>query len=185
MECKIASTASEQKAILQQRYDIFVEEFNFLAPREDGKRIESDEYDEHSLLFGVWKKNGLIASCRLILPSYTLGLPTLNCMTIDSTAFRKDESTAEISRILVASEHRIFKKTIKILQTMQKEINRVSSEYGIVQIIGAVEPSFLRLLNYSKLPYQPIGPLQNHIGPDRYPIILKIKDHIISMKELR
>ncbi|MFH0710027.1 MAG: hypothetical protein V2A75_07470 [Pseudomonadota bacterium] len=55
MKCSMASTASEQTAILRQRYDIFVEEFNFLAPREDGQRIEYDEYDKHSLLFGVWE----------------------------------------------------------------------------------------------------------------------------------
>ena len=183
MKCSMASTKGEQTAILQQRYNIFVEEFHFLAPREDSKRIEYDEYDDHALLFGVWEKGDLIASCRLVLPNPTLGLPTLNTMIIDSTTFHKNESTAEISRILVASEHRIFKKTKKVLQVMQEEINRISYEHGIVQVIGAVEPSFLRLLNHSKLLYQPIGPLQHHIGPDRYPIILRLQNDTISLKE--
>ncbi|MDD2951070.1 MAG: GNAT family N-acetyltransferase [Sulfuricurvum sp.] len=178
-----ASTEMERTAILQQRYDIFVEEFNYLAPREDGKHIEYDEYDKYSLLFGVWEEESLIASCRLVLPNPILGLPTLKVMVIDAGKLESTQPTAEISRILVASKHRIFKKTIKILQIMQKEINKIASEYNIVQLIGSVEASFLRLLNCAKLPYQAIGPLQHHIGPDRYPIVLKLQDNITSIKE--
>lgn len=183
VECRIASNETEQTAILQQRYTIFVEEFSFLPPQKDGKHIEYDKYDSDALLFGVWEKDDLIASCRLILPSMRLGLPTLRTMAIDSDKFANDLPTAEISRILVASKHRIFRKTIKIFQTMQQEINRISSEHGIVQVIGAVEPSLLRLLNCARLAYQPIGPLQRHIGPDRYPIILKLQDPISPLKE--
>lgn len=183
MECRIASNEKEQTAILEQRYTIFVEEFSFLPPKEDGKYIEYDKYDGNALLFGVWEKDNLIASCRLILPSKRLELPTLSTMEIDSDIYVKNLPTGEISRISVASGHRVFRKTIKIFQTMQQKINRVSSEYGIVQVIGAVEPSLLRLLNCAKLAYQPIGPLQHHIGPDRYPIILKLQDSITSLKE--
>jgi N-acyl-L-homoserine lactone synthetase len=183
VKCTIASTEIEKTTILQQRYCIFVEEFGYLAPKADGKRIEYDLYDKHSLLFGVWENEILIASCRLVLPNDTLGLPTLNSMVINAGEIQTNLLTAEISRITVASEHRIFKKTIKILQIMQEEINRISAEYGIMQLIGAVEPSFLRLLNHAKLPYQPIGPLQHHIGPDRNPIILRLQNNIILMKE--
>ncbi|HZF70234.1 GNAT family N-acyltransferase [Sulfuricurvum sp.] len=183
MKCTVASTEMERIAILRQRYDIFVEEFNFLAPKEENKRIEYDEYDEHSLLFGVWEDTSLIASCRLVLPNSSFELPTLKAMVIDAKKLDRLQPTAEISRILVASNHRIFKKTIKILQTMQKEINKIASEHNIEQLIGSVEPSFLRLLNCSKLPYQAIGPLQHHIGPDRYPIVLKLHDNVTPNKE--
>lgn len=183
MKCKIASTEIERTAILQQRYDIFVEEFGYFTPKEDGKRLEYDYYDDHALLLGVWENETLIASCRLILPNHTLGLPTLKAMLIDDEKLEKALPTAEISRITVAREHRMFKKTIKILQTMQKEINRISAEHGIVQLIGAVEPSFLRLLNFSKLPYQPIGPLQFLIGAERYPVLLRHKNFDLTLKE--
>jgi len=176
VNCSMASTANEQTAILRQRYEIFVEEFNFFASREDGQRIEYDAYDEYSLLFGVWEDKSLIASCRLVLPNSTLGLPTLKAMVIDAKKIQTNQPTAEISRITIAPEHRVFRKTIKILQTMQEEINRISSEYGIKQFIGAVEPSFLRLLNCSKLTYQPMGPLQYLIGAERYPVILTHKN---------
>jgi N-acyl-L-homoserine lactone synthetase len=177
MECKMASNEMEQSAILRQRYDVFVEEFNFFAPREDGKRIEYDAYDEHALLFGVWEKDMLIASCRLILPINPLGLPTLNTMVIDSEKLQDIQQTAEISRITVASDQRAFRKTIKVLQTMQKEINRISANYEIIQWIGAVGPRFLRLLNQSRLLYRPIGPLQFHIGSERYPVLLRLQDY--------
>lgn len=174
--CRVALIDEERNAILQQRYDIFVEEFGYFIPRDDGKRLEYDSYDTHALLFGVWENDLLIASCRLVLPNSILGLPTLNALLIDAEKIQRNHPTAEISRITIAHDHRVFKKTVRILQTMQKEINRVSYEHGIVQFIGAVEPSFLRLLNFAKLPYQPIGPLQFLIGAERYPVILTPKN---------
>ena len=176
VKCSVASTEMERTAILRQRYDIFVKEFGYFLPKEEDDRLEYDSYDTHSLLFGVWEDGSLIASCRLVLPNSSLGLPTLKAMVIDAKKIQCDQPTAEISRITIAPEHRVFRKTIKILQTMQEEINRVASEYGIEQFIGAVEPSFLRLLNCSKLSYQPIGPLQYLIGAERYPVILTHKN---------
>jgi N-acyl-L-homoserine lactone synthetase len=180
MECRIASSEIEKIAILQQRHDVFVEEFNFFSPHIQG--IESDQYDEYALLIGVWEKEILIASCRLILPDNPLGLPTLKSMNIDFKTFQLQKTTAEISRITISSSQRIFRKTIRIFQTMQKEINRASIDYNITQWIGAVEPTFLRLLNQSHLPYRPIGPLQLHIGAKRYPIILTLQDYTSMLK---
>lgn len=153
-----------------------MKEFGYFAPKEEDDCLEYDAYDNHALLFGVWEDGALIASSRLVLPNPTLGLPTLKAMLIDEEKIENGLPTAEISRITIAPQHRVFKKTIKILQTMQEEINRISSEYGIKQFIGAVEPSFLRLLNCSKLTYQPIGPLQYLIGAERYPVILTHKN---------
>ena len=183
MKCHIASTVAEKNAILQQRYAIFVEEFNFFEPQNGSEGIEYDAYDEYSLLLGVWEHKSLIASCRLVLPNDTLGLPTLNAMIIDSVKLQNTHKTAEISRITVLATHRTFKKTIKIMQLIQKELYRISSDYNILQWIGAVEPSFLRLLQCSTLPYAPIGPLQRLIGADRYPVILTKRDYFISTKE--
>lgn len=176
LECKIALIEEEHNVILRQRYSIFVDEFKFFAPREDGREIEYDHYDEYSLLLGVWEKDVLIGSCRLVLPNDAVGLPTLNVMLIDSEKLLHNEQTAEISRITVASTHRTFKKTIKVLQIMQQKIDQIASDHNILQLIGAVEPSFLRLLNYASLPYQPMGPLQYLIGAERLPVILKLKE---------
>jgi N-acyl-L-homoserine lactone synthetase len=110
----------------------------------------------------------------MVLPDSPLGLPTLNTMKVDPKKIRKDLLTAEISRICVASDHRGFRKTIRILQMMQKELCRVSSETGIEQLIGAVEPAFLHLLHRSALPYRPFGPLQYRIGAERYPVVFRI-----------
>ncbi|MFY9142081.1 acyl-homoserine-lactone synthase [Sulfuricurvum sp.] len=185
MECRIASTEIEQTAVLRQRHDVFVEEFNFFAPKDAIQKLEYDQYDTYALLFGVWEEDNLIASCRLILPNCPFGLPTLTSMQIDSEKFKNDQTTAEISRITIASTQRGFRKTIRILQIMQQEINRISAEYAIVQWVGAVGPAFLRLLNQSRLPYRPIGPLQLHIGAERYPIILTLQEYTSSLKETR
>lgn len=175
LECKTAFTEEERHAILHQRYSIFVDEFKFFAPRDDGKEIEYDHYDEYSLLLGVWNEDILVGSCRLVLPNKTVGLPTLNVMRIDSEKLVHNERTAEISRITVAATYRTFKKTIEVLQIMQHKINQIASEHNILQLIGAVEPSFLRLLNYASLPYRPIGPIQYLIGAERLPVLLTLK----------
>lgn len=185
MECRVASTEMERTAILRQRHDVFVEEFNFFSPKDAAQEIEYDQYDAYALLFGVWEQNSLIASCRLILPNNPLGLPTFTSMHLDSEKFQPEQTTAEISRITVASTQRAFRKTIRILQAMQKEINQISAKYDIMQWVGAVGPAFLRLLNQSRLPYRPIGPLQLHIGAERYPIILTLHDYLSSLKENR
>ena len=183
MECRVAVSEADQMAILHQRYDVFVEEFPFFSAREDGKHIENDQYDDNALLFGVWDKECLIASCRLIFSNTLSGLPTYRAMVIDPTLFHDDQPTAEISRITIVSGSRILKQTFKILQTMQKEIVRVSETYGIRRWIGAVEPQFLHLLNRTHLPYRPIGPLQILIGAERYPVVLELQDYLISQKE--
>ena len=176
LECKTAHTPEERNAILYQRYSIFVDEFKFFDTREDGAKIECDRYDEYALLLGVWNKEVLIASCRLVLPNDAVGLPTLNAMRIDSDKLIQMGQTAEISRITVAAAYRTFKKTIKVLQTMQQKIDQIASDHNIVQLIGAVEPSFLRLLNYASLPYQAIGPLQYLIGAERFPVRMVLKE---------
>lgn len=183
VECTTAATEIERTAILRQRYDIFVKELNFFAPTDEIKQLEYDQYDPYSLLIGVWEKNELIASCRLILPNDTLGFPTLNTLIIDSKKLWSNHLTAEISRITVASNNRSFKKTIKVLQIMQQKIYEISVDRGIIQCIGAVEVPFLKLLHYANLPYKPIGPLQHHIGPDRYPVVLIIDDYLAALKK--
>lgn len=183
VECTTASTEIERTAILRQRYDVFVKEFNYLEPANETEQFEYDEYDPYSLLLGVWEKNILIASCRLILPNDVVGLPTLNSTMIDPQKLKSDQPTAEISRIIVARDHRKFKQTIKVLQAMQHEIYRLTSDYGISQCIGAIEVSFLKLLHYANLPYKPIGPLQHHIGPDRYPVVLTTDDYLTALEK--
>lgn len=182
MECKIALDEHERNAILHQRHTIFVEEFQFFEPREDGQPIESDRYDTHAILLGVWENDLLIASCRYLLPNLELGLPTLNNFQIDPQNLQKEIPTAEISRITVAPMHRQFKKTTKILQSMQQTINSISISNNISLLIGAVEPNFLRLLNYASLPYRSIGPIQYVIGAERLPVLLNLQEYF-SHKE--
>ena len=183
MECRKASTEAECLTILRQRYDIFVEEYHFFVPKESDRRIEYDDYDTYAVLFGVWERDDLLASCRLVLPENPLGLPTSNALHIDPEKFRIDSHTAEISRIAIASKHRRLKNSIKILQSLRHEMIQTSISNGITHWIGAVEPGFLKLLNLSRLHFKPIGPLQNHIDLDRYPVALSVHDCIISLKE--
>jgi N-acyl-L-homoserine lactone synthetase len=176
VKCTLACEEGEQKLILEQRYAIFVKEFNFFTPMRETHNIERDQYDAYSALFGVWEKNSLVASCRLILPHSPLGLPTLKTMEIDLCKIDHSLTSAEISRISVSAEHRTLEKTTKILQIMQKELCRFALIKGIEQFIGAVEPAFLRLLKCSMLAYQPFGPLQYHIGAKRYPVFYLVQN---------
>jgi N-acyl-L-homoserine lactone synthetase len=183
MTCRAASTQEEREAILRQRHDVFVEELEFFAPREKGIPIESDDYDDHSVFLGVWEDNELLASCRLIFEHDSFVLPTLNAILIDSPLYEAHAKTAEISRLTIASPYRSFKKSIQIFKVMQEELDRVSVDHEINQLIASVEPTFLHLINRARLPYQSIGPLQHYIKFDRYPIILKLRDRIALSQE--
>lgn len=182
MVCRVANNETEQTAILQQRYAIFVEEYGYLPPYDVQMRIEWDAYDEHAQLFGVWEREQLVASCRLILPNTPLGLPTIKNMVIEKDYDLKESITAEISRIAVAAGYRTFQKTRTILQHIQKSIYQFSSQLGITQWIGAIEPRFLFLLNRSNLPYRSIGPLQFLTGADRYPVALNAAEYLHAVK---
>lgn len=184
MRCHLAATESAREIIHRQRYDIFVRELGYLDAETD-KTVEKDRYDPFALLLGVWDENELIASCRIVLPECPIGLPTVNYTTLHADWNPQGHRTAEISRITVAAGHRSFKKTIKVLQTMQHEIHRLSKPRGINQWIGAVEPGFLHLLARANLPYAAIGPLQHHVGADRYPVMLTAEAYLASRSECR
>lgn len=181
--CRTASTKDELDAILQQRYEVFVEELDFFTPPEENVPIEYDEYDDHSVFLGVWEENKLLASCRLIFEHDSFVLPTLSAVSINSPLYEPDAKTAEISRLTIASPYRTFKKSIQIFTVMQQELDRVSAVHNVSQLIASVEPTFLHLINRAHLPYQSIGPLQHYIKFDRYPIILKLQDRINLVKE--
>jgi len=181
--CRTASTKDDLDTILQQRYEVFVEELDFFTPPEKDTPLEYDQYDNHSLFLGVWEDSKLLASCRLIFEHDSFILPTLNAVFIDSPLYEANAKTAEISRLTIASPYRTFKKSIQIFKVMQEELDRVSVDHEINQLIASVEPTFLHLINRARLPYQSIGPLQHYIKFDRYPIILKLRDRISLSKE--
>ncbi len=194
--CRTASTKDEREAILRQRHDVFVEELNFFIPREDGVPIEHDQYDDHAVFLGIWEKSTLIGSCRLILPNASINLPTLKAMDIDIKIFEPSTQTAEISRMTVIPPHRTLKKSIQALKAIDKEVNRIANMYNIVRLIAAVEPTFLRLLEYAKLGYRLIGspqkytglylgldPIEKHTIPNHCPINLKINNDPTFSKE--
>lgn len=182
MNCHVARNENERNEILRQRYDIFVKKFGYLPSSHTSEQIEIDEYDPYSLLFGIWDENLLLGSFRLVLPNAEKGLPTLNNMEIDPT-FQSDLShTAEISRIIAATDSQSVRRSIDILKLMQSEIYTVSCQHGITSWIGSIEPAFLRLLHFAKLNYITMGPLQHYIKVDRYPVILTAEAYLSSYR---
>ena len=181
--CRTASTKDELDAILQQRYEVFVEELDFFTPPNENIPLEHDCYDDHSVFLGVWEDNELLASCRLIFGNDAVTLPTVDAVFIDSPLYETNAKTAEISRLTIATPHRSFKKSIQIFTVMQQELDRIAVEHQLTQLIASVEPTFLHLINRAHLPYQSIGPLQHYIKFDRYPIILKMENRINLFKE--
>lgn len=179
MVCKQAVLPHEIEAIFQQRYDIFVEEYGYLPRAEYFNNTESDTYDPFSIFFGVWDTSILAASCRIVLPQSPVGYPTLNTLKTD-TSFVITPMTAEISRITISREYRGYKQAKSIFQLMQAELCTYCDKFHIDAWIGAVSPYFLKLLNKAGLSYEPIGPLQTHIGSERLPVILTRQSYMKS-----
>lgn len=67
----IAKTSQEKNRALQLRHDVFLKELKYQMKEDKTQRIETDEYDEHSLHCLIeHRRSGLLAGCmRLIIPS--------------------------------------------------------------------------------------------------------------------
>lgn len=157
------------------RYDVFkdteiLKEYFYANNFEDGK--EQDEYDSYSIHFLALDTNGEVsANVRLIYNS-PIGYPTENNMKFDNSMFDRDK-LGELSRIFVNTKYRDIRTTKFLIEGLNKLIYIKLRELNLQYTYGALEASFLRLLNMYKMPYELIGEkqLDGKLGL-RYPCIL-------------
>jgi N-acyl-L-homoserine lactone synthetase len=136
---------------------------------------EIDKYDPYSEHFAVLNANGEVCACIRLIHHSPLGYPTENNMTfdIDKNIFDRDK-LGEFSRIFIGSEYRSLKTTKRLMEGIKRVGYLKLKEMGIEYSYGALEKSFLRLLNMYKMGYEPIGKEQKY-GGQRLPCILYSK----------
>lgn len=154
------------------RYDIMHEELNLIEANE--KRIDTDVYDRYSIHFVILDyQDNICAYTRFIINS-PIGYPTENNMQFDLNIENRDK-LAELSRIFIAKDSRGIQTTKKIMIEFKKIIYHYIKLHNIEYIYGALEPSFLKLLQLLKINYQAIGEGEEYYG-FRYPCILTAED---------
>ena len=90
------------------RYDVYCEELGFLRPENYVTRLESDEFDGHSVHFAALnRRKDVVATLRLVRDS-PLGFPIERRAASFWPAFTElpRDKTAEISRLVLAKHYR-------------------------------------------------------------------------------
>jgi N-acyl amino acid synthase of PEP-CTERM/exosortase system len=90
------------------RYDVYCEELGFLSPENYGARLESDDFDGHSVQFAALnRQKDVVATLRLVRDS-PLGFPIERRAASLWAAFADlpRDKTVEISRLVLAKQYR-------------------------------------------------------------------------------
>jgi N-acyl amino acid synthase of PEP-CTERM/exosortase system len=155
-------------AIHRLRYQVYCLERQFLDLGAHPEGRERDEYDRHSVHFAATDETGeVVATVRLVLHS-PLGFPLERRAAELAPAFHTlpPARTAEISRLILASEHR--GTTVgdpRLLFSLLKELYEEGRRRGLHGLLASMEGRLARLLRRLGLPFAPIGPEMEYFGP--------------------
>jgi N-acyl-L-homoserine lactone synthetase len=103
---KTITSEEERSAAYRLRHRIFCEELKWVLRSTNA--MESDEYDENAVFFGVFDEHRrLVSFLRLIMPDRQFMIEKEFLSLVDPNhRIRKEPDTAEISRLCVAPEAR-------------------------------------------------------------------------------
>jgi N-acyl-L-homoserine lactone synthetase len=164
-----ASAALMARDLAQLRYDVYCLELTFLDPARFPDGRETDEYDAASVHLSVTDDEGELAGAlRLVLDS-PLGFPLeAHARTLSPSFFGLPRGrTAEISRLVVARQHRNvrrFEGYPLTLLRLFREVHRKSRELGLSYWLAAMEPSLRRLLASFGAGFVEIGGPMDYFG---------------------
>ncbi|MBU4369400.1 GNAT family N-acetyltransferase [Patescibacteria group bacterium] len=127
------------------RYKIFCEELQWLPLNTSEK--EFDEYDQFSIHFGVFSKDGkLVGYGRFILPGSDFMLEKEFKDLLNNHIIRKQRDTVEVSRISIDKILRSTGSFNIITMLLYKLMYRWSIKNKIRYWYMAIEPNYLKLL---------------------------------------
>lgn len=144
------------------RYRIFCEELKWVPPTAD--LMEKDDYDDHAIFLGLLdRQNRLVAFIRIILPDIPFMLEKEFLSLVNPIyRLRKEDDTAEISRLCIAPEVRkevisgfFGRYTLSML--LYKSVYHWSIRNQIRYLYMVVEDRIYRLLHARGFPCRLIG----------------------------
>lgn len=160
------------------RYRVY-EEMGWMDASPDGKDgIETDIYDNYCNQFAILNANGEICCTMRLIYNSPVGYPTEEYLAPNQIPQQLDRSKlAEMSRIFIDPRYRNMRETrIFIISIVKSLAYEKIKEHGIEYCYGLLEPSFIKLVNIFKIPYEPICDLKQVYNKLKYPSILSVKD---------
>jgi len=143
----------EMKRAYRFRYKIFCEELRWLPLNES--KEEFDEYDQFSIHFGIFSKNGeLLGYSRVIPPNINFMLEKEFKDLINNHAIRKEKDTVEISRTAIDKTFR--RQGFNLINLLFKLMYKWSIKNGIKYWYMAIESNYLKSLQ-NLFPCKQIG----------------------------
>lgn len=204
VEYLIVSPGSrDYRDYLALRHAVFCEELKRI-PSSGADKVETDEYDVHSLhiLCRSRESREALACSRLILP----GPNGLNVSARYALQLRGDvppDCLGEIGRLTLAPslrrlrnddplacrrvarpaaerqsliERECFRRHGAVIALgLYREIFRLMGRYGISHCFAAMEPSLARLYGRLGFPFRPAGPVSSDVVPARRPYLIDVQ----------
>lgn len=184
---------AELKRILALRYEVYCLECGFIPPGQCRDKLESDEFDAHSVHFSAHNlRDEVVGSLRLVRPVASQGFPfERHCKALyGDIALPRLEECGEVSRLVVRREYRRrtgdFLAGIaecvdrrhrspvqsadrrssgpRILLGLYREIYQYSVQAGIRYWYAAMERSLARALARYEFVFTPIGLESDYYG---------------------
>lgn len=156
---KTLTDEAELQQAYRLRHRVFAETLQWVPPTDDGK--EMDMYDLWGVTVGVFGCDGtLLGMARLLPASGKFMLENdFGALLHEGYAIRKEQDTAEITRLAVNPDIRDSKLSTRILLGVLKGIYQWAVENDIRYYYLEVEHRFLRALRMLGFPCEPIGPV--------------------------
>lgn len=196
---------AELKRILALRYEVYCLECGFISPGQFRDKLESDEFDAHSVHFAAHNHaDEVVGSLRLVRPTFPLGFPfERHCTSLfGDVVMPRIGECGEVSRLVVRREYRrrtgdflagISDSTDRryctkarsadrrssgpqILLGLYREIYQFSVQSGIRYLYAAMEKSLARTLARYEFIFTPIGLEAEYFG--------RVTPYMIDLREL-
>ncbi len=152
----------DKEVAYRLRHRIFCEELKWVLNSTND--MESDEYDDHAVFFGVFDGGGnLVSFLRLIMPGRRFMMEKEFLFLVDpGHRLRKERDTAEISRLCVAPEARHSHRSgnfdvHKISLILFKGVYQWCKINNIRYLYAVTELKVFRLYCLKGFPYRLIG----------------------------
>lgn len=102
---KIITDEDEEIQAYHLRHRVFCQELDWVSQSENA--LETDEYDDNAIFFGVFNQSKLVAFIRLILPEKSFMMEKSFSLLVGSDhKIRKENDTVEVSRLCISPETR-------------------------------------------------------------------------------
>ena len=184
------------------RYQVYCEERRFLPAADYPEGLETDAYDERSLHFGSFNREGdMVGTVRLVRGSRIHDLPMQKrCTNYPEQEARLDamSNLVEVSRLAISRRYRRRttdgqfgldsgsdtekrdpldrrKTAFPTVLRLYRAIYHSLKEREIEHVVASMEFSLYRILKALRFPFHEIGPETDYYGPVR-PFYLNIPE---------